>query len=385
MNIVVLDITSRNAVQYNPALCNALADNNDSGSVVLLSTENYGDSNRYKFKKLFRLVPLSMDNSRSLVKRILRAMEVLINYIYVIIYVACKQPNIVHFQWLPFIDVSLIEKYVLWSIKKMSSQTKLFLTVHNIYPHNIPEASKERYRKRFLIVNNYIDGYLVHLKSSKDELISKFGVESTKVNIAYHGVYVPDVMKKKKQRTDDGKKRIIMYGFQTKYKGADILIDALSLLPNDYLEKISPSIVGKTDPDLYAAYINKADSLGVEWINRFVSDEELYDMIDNSDVILLPYREISQSGVLLLALSYRKCILTSDLPSFKETLEGYDGSWFFEHCNSKSLADMIERYVDGRIDENKIVNIIEKLNTKYSWDNTAKSTINAYNRSIKCF
>lgn len=378
MNIVVLDITSRNAVQYNPALCNALADNNDSGSVVLLSTENYGDSNRYKFKKLFRLVPLSMDSSRSRVKRILRAMEVLINYIYVIIYVACKQPDIVHFQWLPFIDVSLIEKYVLWSIKKMSPRTKLFLTVHNIYPHNLPEASKECYRKRFLIVNNYIDGYLVHLKSSKDELISKFEVEPTKVNIAYHGVYVPDLMKKKKQRTDDGKKRIIMYGFQTKYKGADILVDALSLLPNDYLEKISSSIVGKTDPDLYADYINKAESLGVEWVNRFVPDEELYDMIDNSDVILLPYREISQSGVLLLALSYRKCILTSDLPSFKETLDGYDGSWFFERCNPMSLADMIEKYVDGRIEENKIVNIIEKLNTKYSWDNTAKSTINAY-------
>lgn len=379
MNIVVLDITSRNAVQYNPALCNALSENNESGSVVLLSTENYGDSNRYKFKKLFRLVPLSMDSSRSRLKRILRALEVLINYTYVIIYVACKLPDIVHFQWLPFIDVSLIEKYVLWLLKITSPRTKVFLTVHNIYPHNIPEASKAGYRKRFLAVDRYIDGYLVHLNSSKDELISEFGVEPSKVNVAYHGVYVPDVMKNNKLRTDDGKKRIIMYGFQTKYKGADILVDALSLLPNDYLEKLSVCIVGKTDPSLYAEYINKAESFGVKWINRFVSDEELYDMIDNSDVILLPYREISQSGVLLLALSYKKCILTSDLPSFKETLEGYDGSWFFERCNPNSLADMIERYVDGRIEENKIVNIIEKLNTKYSWDNTAKSTINAYN------
>ncbi len=380
MNIVVLDITSRNAVQYNPALCNALADNN-AGSVVLLSTENYGDYNRYKFKKLFRLVPLAMDSSRSRLKRILRALEVLINYIYVFIYVTYKQPDIVHFQWLPFIDVSLIEKYVLWSLKKMSPRTKVFLTVHNIYPHNILEESKAGYRKRFLAVDRYIDGFLVHLESSKNELISQFGVEPSKVNVAYHGVYVPDVMKKNKMRTDDGKKRIIMYGFQTKYKGADILVDALSLLPNDYLEKLSVCIVGKTDPSLYTEYINKAESFGVEWINRFVSDEELYDMIDNSDVILLPYREISQSGVLLLALSYKKCIFTSDLPSFRETLDGYDASWFFKQCNPLSLSELLTRYIDGEIDDASIISIIDNLNSKYSWNETAKATIKAYESS----
>lgn len=382
MKIVVLDITSRNAIQYNPALCNALADNNDSGSVVLLSTENYGDSNRYKYQKLFRLVPLSMDSSRSRLKRILRALEVFINYFYVIIYVAYKQPDIVHIQWLPFIDVSMLEKYVLWLLKKMSPRTKVFLTVHNIYPHNIQEESKAGYRKRFLAFDRYIDGYLVHLNSSKADLISQFGVQSSKVSVAYHGIYVPDVMNNAKQRAKDGKKRIIMYGFQTKYKGADILIDALALLPSDYLNKICVSIVGKTDPGLYAEYINKAEGLGVEWVNRFVSDEELYDRIDYSDVILLPYREISQSGVLLLALSYKKCILTSDLPSFKETLEGYDESCFFERCNPKSLADMLLRYLDGGIDDYNIINIIKKLNKKYSWDNTAKSTINAYNSLI---
>ena len=114
-------------------------------------------------------------------------------------------------------------------------------------------------------------------------------------------------------------------------------------------------------------------------IEHFVSDETLYDAIGRSDLILLPYRKISQSGVLLLALSFRKPILTSDLPSFKETLEGYPDEYFFKSEDPKSLSKLLENFVDGKIDVVLQMGIIEKLNIKYSWAETAKSTLNAYN------
>ena len=92
----------------------------------------------------------------------------------------------------------------------------------------------------------------------------------------------------------------------------------------------------------------------------------------------MPYRNISQSGVLLLALSYRKPILTSDLSSFKETLHGYPDDYFFKREDTQSLADMLTRFVNGDIDKKMLCGIIDTLNNKYSWKETAKATLRAY-------
>lgn len=379
MNIVVLDITNRNADQYNPALCSALVKVLPSdSSVTLLSTNISEEPKGYSFKTLVRIVPNSMDSSRSPIKRFLRALEVIVNYFYVFIYLLINKPDVIHIQWLPFIDYNLIEKNILRAFKKTTNHLKIFLTVHNIYPHNIPNDKKGDYRRRFVVVDKYIDGYLVHLNSTRDQLAKEFCIDYNKINVAYHGVYVPDNIDKKCQHKKNGLVNFIMYGFQTKYKGADILIEAISLMPAEYRQRIHAIIVGKTDDQLYSQYAEKANSLEIEWINKFVPNDVLYSLIFNSDAILLPYREISQSGVLLLALSYHKPILTSDLPSFRETLEGYPSDYFFEANNSQALADALKRFIDGDFNAQLITEIIEGLNIKYSWANTAKATLKAY-------
>ena len=102
-------------------------------------------------------------------------------------------------------------------------------------------------------------------------------------------------------------------------------------------------------------------------------------MIDNADFIALPYREISQSGVLLLALFFRKPLLISDLPSFRETLKGFTTDMFFETGSAVSLRDLIVRMLNGNIDIKRELQIIEDLNSEYSWENSATKTISIYN------
>ena len=123
----------------------------------------------------------------------------------------------------------------------------------------------------------------------------------------------------------------------------------------------------------------KKQNANIEFIPEYVSDEVLYKYIADSDIIVLPYREISQSGALLLALSTKRLIITSDIPSFKETLAGTGEDTFFENGNAASLSNLIKKYVDGLVDENKQLDIIESLEAKYSWENIAET----YKRSIR--
>ena len=164
-----------------------------------------------------------------------------------------------------------------------------------------------------------------------------------------------------------------MYGNQSTYKGTDVFVQALSLLPQEYKDKVHALVVGKT----YSNYLNelkeKKQNANIEFIPEFVSDENLYKYIADSDIIVLPYREISQSGVLLLALSTKRLIITSDIPSFKETLAGMGEDTFFENGNAENLSKLIVKYADGLVDEKKQLDIIESLEAKYSWENIAET------------
>lgn len=374
MKIAVLDISSKNAVQYNPSLCKALGE--EGCQVILIAPTLKGCHKDFAYFRLLSLVPQSWVSKDFKLKKVLRAIEVILNYVVIAFYILIKRPDILHVQWLPLTEVSSIEYYVLALYKNLCPKMRVFLTAHNVYPHNSNVVRKALYKERFLKVDKVIDGYMVHLNSSKVMMQKEFGISEDRLHVAYHGLYIPDGYTPNDHISE--KVNIILYGYQTLYKGADLLVDAVGMLSNEMRDRISVNIIGSTDSKLYALYSEKASRLGINWINRFVTDEELYTAIGSSDLILLPYRNISQSGVLLLALSYRKPILTSDLPSFKETLEGYPNDYFFKTEDPKSLSEMIERFISGQIDKNRIKSIITELNKKYAWTETAKATIKAY-------
>ena len=125
-----------------------------------------------------------------------------------------------------------------------------------------------------------------------------------------------------------------------------------------------------SDKDDYLKTLQeKAVGLDIKFIPKFVPDDVLNGIILESDVIVLPYREISQSGVLLLALYFERPIICSGLPSFKETLEGYNSHLFFEKDSPKDLA----RVIAGMVSEpNLDATDVQSLKKKYSWENIAQ-------------
>lgn len=378
MRILILDITGRNSEQYNPSLCKALSKVAHKDKVVLMAPTCYNVSEDFEFKRLCRLVPLSQTLSTSKTKRLIRALEALINYVRVFFYILYHKVAVLHFQWLVFVDYTTIESTFMKLIRLVRPKIKIYLTVHNIFPHDLTESEITNYKRRFLEIGRNIDGFIVHLESAKDEFVSSYGISPQKVFVAYHGIYVADNFKVKKIIKDEKTVNIILFGTQTQYKGADIFLEALHLMPELYKNKINAMIIGSTPSDYYNKFKDKARALGVKWINKFVSDEELYEAIGKSDLILLPYRKISQSGALLLSLSYKKPILTSRLPSFVETMKGYPSDYFFEPDDPNSLAEKIIDYINGKIDTDKMCIVIEKLNLIYSWEESANMTLDSY-------
>lgn len=367
----MVDISGK-VPKYDIALCEAISSSLIEKKELILLAANIEPLNiNCKAKRLISLIPRKFQNSENKIKRSVKALEGIINYIYLLVFVLFTRPKVIHFQWLPFLEVSSIERIFLQLIKLISSKSKLLLTVHNIYPHNSSENSRIKYKSRLALVEKFFDKFILHLQISKSEFCREFGIEENRCKVIPHGVFEPKDLKIKPYKRNE-KLRLIMYGNQSYYKGTDILVDAIALLPKDVQDQICTTIVGKTSKDYLSLLQDKAKGLDINIIPEFMPDDKLNQMILDSDVIVLPYREISQSGVLLLALFFERPIICSNLPSFRETLNSISNEFFFDSCNSKNLADLIEKYVCNCFDVEQYINKLQSVKEMYLWSTIAK-------------
>ena len=336
-------------------------------------------NNDLKYRRLISLVPKRFKRSKAILKRCAKIVETFLNYVYIVSVIIYKRVEVVHVQFLPFADYISIEYYIFKILKTFSPNTKLILTIHDVLPHDISDKAIGRFCKRFTKVASIFDQYMVHNESSKEDVIRYFGIEETSIHIAPHPLFnsayvkpLPFVL------PSDRPLNVIMFGLQTYYKGTDLLVTAVKQLPKEIRDKFTFTIMGRISNEYYSQLKGISQELGFKWVPHFVSEEELDNEINKSDIIVLPYRAISQSGVLLLSLYFKKPIITSDLPSFKETLRGYKEEWFFESDNSASLAALLVKIANGEINLMEQVAVIDTLNKEYSLERFARDTIAVY-------
>ena len=257
MDYLIVDISGK-VLNYDIALCEAITRNLSSKEKLLLLAANIDEKKvKCNAQKLVSLVPKSFQNSENKVKRSVKALEGIVNYLYLVLYVFIKRPSVVHFQWLPFLEVSSIERYFLKLLKVVSPKSRFVLTVHNIFPHNSKEKKRDKYRLRFAEVEKFFDLFILHLQSSKTEFCVEFGIDESRCKVVPHGVFEQKNLKISSHKSEE-EIRLLMYGNQSFYKGTDILVDAIGCLPHDVQNKIHTSIIGKFSSG-YLRTIQKKD------------------------------------------------------------------------------------------------------------------------------
>src|SRR5262249_9703518 len=104
---------------------------------------------------------------------------------------------------------------------------------------------------------------------------------------------------------------VLCFGLIRPYKGIDVLLEAWR-----GIEDAELWVVGLPKTDL--APLRAAAPPGVRFVPRFVADDELPAFFERADLVVLPYREIDQSGVLFTALGLGKPLLLSAVGGFPE-------------------------------------------------------------------
>lgn len=158
-------------------------------------------------------------------------------------------------------------------------------------------------------------------------------------------------------------------GFISSYKGLEILIEAMTKVPEAAL------LIGggwHTETETQYIYRLKEQTLRVlpgrcSWLG-FVSDEDMSRVYASMDIFVYPSRYATESGALLTALSHRKTVLASSIPPFKEK-EKVGALMTF-----KSVRDLT-RKIKRLLKDEELRHTLEEGARKYtqetSWGNVA--------------
>jgi len=138
---------------------------------------------------------------------------------------------------------------------------------------------------------------------------------------------------------------ILQFGFISETKGQDILIEASQRLPPRYTTIIAGSCKTPQDQKYFNLFKDKSPSNVIFY--GFINEEDIPFLFNAVDIVVLPYRRITQSGVLNLSLSFMIPTITSDLPYFKEINNQFKCLLLFESENPQALADSITKIVQN--------------------------------------
>ena len=386
MKIVICDITGR-TFNYDWALYSALLKKKEKNDAIQLWSPLCVESEE-SFNHFFSLVPIKFRNSSNIFFRLLKVFDTLCAYIIICVRFLIAKPDVFHLQWFPFISLgkqgASLDLIYFRFLRMISPHTKFVFTIHNICPHGMKEDDRRNYNPVFSKALSIFDHYIVHTERTKNDVCDDLNINSNKVSVVYHGVFTPKNVQFSPSALQKGTINLIMYGNQNWYKGTDIFVKSLCYLEESIKNYLHVTICGAISKDYLRELQSIETGINIAWIPRFIEDELLYNQINESDIIVLPYRRISQSGVLLLALATNRFIITSDLPTFKETLKGFQDDLFFKTENPKDLARVIGLYANNEVDTNIVHKNIKKLQNLYSWSQSAKETLIIYKKLVKC-
>ena len=188
---------------------------------------------------------------------------------------------------------------------------------------------------------------------------------------------------------DVRKSLVLTLGFTSFDKGADIFIDAAKIISKNRNGNVQFLVAGtprrrqgvfrimeRRDNQCQRRLINQAKRLGNVEISfsNYVANENVAPLLHLADVVVLPYRRITQSGIANLALSSQSVIVCSDLPGLRNDLG--DAALYVKVGDTTALAKEITNLInpDGeetrsrmrdlagqRANENTYARVAEKI------------------------
>jgi glycosyltransferase involved in cell wall biosynthesis len=269
-------------------------------------------------------------------------------------------------------------------ISSFLNKSALITTFHDARLH--PGWEKEYLLKfiRYWVIKKS-KKIFVHGRTSKRILMENYDIPDDKIYSIPIGEHNVAPFKKFVKKNVKEEKAILFFGWIAPRKGLEYLIEAMPKISKE-VPGSKIIIAGKTgDPgSINTEYFKKCQNLinnkdNFEIYDEYISYEFGAKLFQRCCVVVLPYVEITQSGVVPVAYSFKKPVVVTDVGALKEVVEDGVTGFVVPPEDSKALAEAIIKILKNEELRRQMgKNAYKKLKTELSWSNITEKIIKVY-------
>lgn len=280
-------------------------------------------------------------------------------------------------------DIILIDNYMLtYFLSTLSFRKKMMMIVHDPFLHSGENFIIDRFLRKlhFKLINHKI---LLN-ENQKEDFIEQYRQKKENIHSSFLSVY--DYLQYYK--TDNANSasgfNILFFGRISPYKGIKFLLDAfVEILVDEKYEDMSLTIAGggtfDFDIEIYRQYPQ------IKILNEYIYPEKLANYISQASVVVCPYTDATQSGVIMSAYAFKKPVIATNVGGLPEMVEDGKTGIIIEPKSSKAIINAILKlYMNKDILKEMSQNISGRYhNGEKSWDSSASQFLSAINKITK--
>lgn len=322
-------------------------------------------------------------------RRPVRLLEYYLNWWTLVRRFQIHPPDLVHIQWLPLLGTSPVLNEMRFVNQLQLQGLPVVYTVHNFLPHDASPSRTIAYQHLYRCVDHLI----VHTESDCQRLLES-GVPKAKITVIPQGPAfsdqfgIPPLQARELLQIGSDEFVLLMLGVIRPYKGIEETIRALGYLADEY-PQVRLWVVGSAIDRKYVLYLQRlATDLGVqrriEWRVGYVHSSQIGLLHAAADVVLLPYRDISQSAAFLTAAALGKCTLSTRVGGLAEIVRDGENGLQIESAEPDAIAEGLRRCLGMTADQRNEMGLALRhdVNQSCDWAQIAEKTVAVYREVI---
>jgi len=265
-------------------------------------------------------------------------------------------------------------------------RVSIVITAHDVIPFHARFHTRTLFRQLYGLA----DALIVHTEQSRRELLAQFQLDPARVAVIPHGHYLPytgeALIARQEARARLGldleQPVLLFFGQIKQVKGLDTLLCALPAVLAVHPQALL-LIAGQVWKDDWGRYQALIDELALAAHVRariaYIPDEDVAAYYRAADVVVLPYRRIYQSGVLLMAWSYARPVVASSIGGLAEEVWHGETGLLVPADDPAALAGALSELLADRSRAEAMGAAGRRLvEQKFAWDKIAARTADLY-------
>lgn len=219
---------------------------------------------------------------------------------------------------------------------------------------------------------------IVHAPQMKDLLVKRLHMPNSRVHVITHVLCGDDSAQPHFQEEDY---LVLFFGRISEYKGLEYLIRAEPLITAQVPQ--TRIVIAGTGEDFshYRSMMTNPEQFII--YDEYVSDEKRAELFRRASVVVLPYIEATQSGVIPVAYSFGKSVVATTVGGLPSQVDDGKTGYLVPPRNEKALADAIVRLLHNRDLRRQFgANGKRKITVEASPDVVARDTLAVYQLAV---